>query len=222
MTVTLLTLRTRARERADMVNSRFVEDAELNRYINAAAKKYYDKLIEAYNLRYSKNPPASVSVVSGTDTYPLPSDFYKLLGVDVTIDGRKRDVKPFIFAERNRGNYETPSANYTVTLWYAPVLADLSADGDTIDTENGWEEYIILDAAIAMRLKEESDVADLMFERKAMEDRISGLAANRDAGSPERVVEVGEDEVGYPISGESLRYILIGTNIVFKVGANYP
>lgn len=50
---TLLELRTAARERADQVNSAFISDSELNRYINTAAKELYDILITAFDNDYS-------------------------------------------------------------------------------------------------------------------------------------------------------------------------
>ena len=79
--VTLLELRNRSRQRADMVNSKFVTDAELNTYINASYAELYDLLIASRGENYfvlSYNFTTSIN----QDTYALPADFYKLMGVD--------------------------------------------------------------------------------------------------------------------------------------------
>ncbi len=61
--------------------------------------------------------------------------------------------------------------------------------GDQIDGVNGWEEYIVVDAAIKALQKEESDVSVLMAQKAALTRRIEGAAANRDAGSPLSVTD---------------------------------
>ena len=46
--VTLADIKLRSREMADMVNSQFVSDDELKRYINASIQELYDVLIERF------------------------------------------------------------------------------------------------------------------------------------------------------------------------------
>ena len=46
-TRTRLELRTEVRQRADMVNSDFVTDNEINRYLNESISELYDMLISA-------------------------------------------------------------------------------------------------------------------------------------------------------------------------------
>src|SRR5678810_1497648 len=38
-----------------------------------------------------------------------------------------------------------PDAEYPVTVWYLPVVADLASDSDEFDGVAGWEEYIVWD-----------------------------------------------------------------------------
>ena len=47
-TVTLSTLRTQSRERADMVNSNFISDTELDDFVNEALLEYYDLMTTHY------------------------------------------------------------------------------------------------------------------------------------------------------------------------------
>lgn len=214
LTVTLAQLKTQSRQRADMENSTFIADSELTTMINASAAELYDLLIgvyEDYNLT-SQN----VSIVPNTDTYSLPTDFYKLRGVDLVLDnlGNAVTMKPFNFNERNaylftptwnvvglnylryhiQGNnirfVPVPNTSQTMKLWYIPAITRLVQDSDTLDGVNGYEEYVVLDAAIKMRVKEESDVQELMIQKQAMKQRIESMAQNRDAGMPEKVSDV--------------------------------
>ncbi len=59
---------------------------------------------------------------------------------------------------------------------------------------NGWDEYVIIDAAIKCLIKEESDVQVLLLQKQQMLKRIEDMAANRDAGDPERV---SDTSLGY-------------------------
>jgi hypothetical protein len=84
--VSLATLRARARERADMVGSSFVADTatSLDAWLNEGAQILHDKLVEAYGSEYLEKS-TTATTTTATD-YALPSDFYKLLGVDLLDD----------------------------------------------------------------------------------------------------------------------------------------
>ena len=210
---TLLDVRTQARERADMVNSQFVSDAEWNRYINASLYELYDLLVQKYGDHYFTSfPPYSFVTDGQSDWYALPPDFYKLVGVDLQINNSPNGfitLKPFNVGERNR--FSVPNlqscygimtnlryrvagqqawfipraaAGQTVRLFYVPRLSRLVEDTDVIDGISGWEEYVIVDAAIKAMVKEESDPAALMGQKAGLIARIESAAANRDAGNP--------------------------------------
>jgi hypothetical protein len=105
---TLAEIRLQARQRADMVQSEFVEDSELTNYVNASLAELHDLLISAYNEDYYME---SVSFDSdGTLSYDLPDGanysgagkFYKLRGVDASADGATwSNVRRFNFNKRN-------------------------------------------------------------------------------------------------------------------------
>lgn len=209
--VTLLELRTQARQRANMENSQFITDSELNSYINNSCTELYDLLIAKYEDYHATT--ANIPIVVGTDSYALPTDFYKLLGVDLVVDaqGNAVTLKPFMFAERNAYRFTptwnvvglaylryhmidsnirfvpVPNSPQTVKLWYIPALTKLSADADVLDGVSGWEEYVIVDAAIKMISKEEGATDALMIQKEALKKRIEMMAANRDPGSASRV-----------------------------------
>jgi hypothetical protein len=94
--IALSTLLLRSRQRADMVNSDFVDDTtEVTQWVNEAIASMYDKIIESREDYYVSS--TSFSTASGTDAYLIGSgqainisDFYKLKGVDVVFSGKDR------------------------------------------------------------------------------------------------------------------------------------
>lgn len=213
MSTTLLELRTKARERADMVNSQFVTDSELTGYVNSSIAELYDLLTSAFGSDYNLSSYSFVTVAS-TQDYALPADFYKLKGVDSQISGDLWfSIRPFNFNERNRnqdivwgliggpsiryrmvGNNirfsPMPTGPFNMRLWYVPVAAKLAADGDTFNDINQFSEYVVVDAAIKMMQKEESDVSVLMQQKMELRKRIEVMAADRDIGQPETVSDI--------------------------------
>jgi hypothetical protein len=97
--------------------------------------------------------------------------------------------------------------NGTYRLFYVPKRTpcftiagqpDNQATG-TIDGIQGWQQYVIIDAAIKCLRKEESDVNFLLAEKAALKERIEDIAVNRDAGSAQRVQDVSRSELGFNI-----------------------
>ena len=144
-------LRVACRQRADMVNSTFITDAELNSYINASYFELYDLLVQKYGNDYYVQE-YYFNLVGNQSRYDLPEDFFKLLGVDLSI-GSGPDgwvsLRPFTLAERNRystANVQTwigvtnlryrlsgnklwftpsPQTGQEIRLWYIPRLSEL-------------------------------------------------------------------------------------------------
>lgn len=211
--VSLSTLRSKSRFRADLVNSNFVTDAELNGYIQDSYKELYDLLVEAvedYGLTSS-----NVTISSG-NTMPIPATLYKLRGVDdITDTGNPRTVRKFMFGERNDYLFsermslgaEFADVMYRMlgsvieilppdraarpyTLWFVPTPTVPTADSDTIDVINGFDEYIVIDAAIKCKIKSEENHADLDKAKANMLDRVYRMRKNRDQNIPEKVTRI--------------------------------
>src|SRR4051812_11022033 len=109
-TMQLSDLRTAIRQRADMVNSKFVSDSELNSYINQSYFELYDLLIQKYGDNYFVATPYTFTTDGTSQLYDLPTDFFKLLGVDLALSASLDSyvtIRPFNFSERNR--YATPN-----------------------------------------------------------------------------------------------------------------
>lgn len=227
--ITLADLKYQSRLRADKVGSTYIKEDELLSYINKSGAELYDLLIGAYGNDYYLKE-AEFKVQHGVSDYDLPEDFYKLLGVDFQItQQRKLTLKPYMFNERNRyqeGAYwsavigisgpryhlqnnqikfrPTPDGAYTLVLHYIPCFTDLVEDTDVLNGVNGWEEYIILDAAIKMLMKEESDTSGLERQRDRILLRINTMAENRDASQSFKVNDVQKDWIN--IEGDTYRY----------------
>lgn len=220
---TLGAVRLAAQQRADMINNNFVTLQEWNDYINHSYAELYDILVQIYADDYFMT--ASVFQTDGriSGLYPLPNDFYKLMGIDLALGTTTPNSNPngwltlkkFVFIERNRyiygnvpvsflglqnlryrieGNYvefiPQPAGNQTLRYRYIPRAVTLLADSDILDGISGWDEYVIVDAAIKAMQKEESDVSVLMAQKMALIKRIESAASNRDAGEPEFVSDV--------------------------------
>lgn len=147
--------------------------------------------------------------------YSQAPALYKLYGVDLGLDSSQNayfTLKKFDFISRNQYVYPQltstllgvfnlryrlvggkimfipiPSASQPCGLWYFPRLTTLLADNDIMDTISGWDEYVIVDAAIKALQKEESDVSVLMAQKEALRQRIQDSAMNRDAGQADKI-----------------------------------
>jgi len=282
--VNLTELRTLARQRADQENSQFVTDTEITRYLNNSWGELYNLIIENFNDDYYTTSN-TFSLTSGTDTYDLPSDFYKSRGVDLVVTSTESvPLRRYNWAQRTRNSVTvyardyryriqkgsivftpSPSSNDSIKLWYIPspkrllsktttaitrgsttmwttgshefvvgdtitgqgflatdynvdqtvtavgtntVTTDLDSTGladptsygtieSRFDFYAGWDEYLIVDSAIKMQVKEEQDVTGLMVQKNQLVERIITESQNRDAGEPQVVTDVVSYEQFY-------------------------
>lgn len=221
MATTLLNARDRCKQQSDNVNASFLSDPEWNNLIGDSYVELYGLLATQYGEDYLVGPPFSITTDGTNNLFALPSDLFKLLGVDLQVQSSALWVtlKPFMFAERNSlglVNTPAPMAGQTVRLWYVPSPPAFDSDNDTLPTALlAYDEYIIADAVIKALAKEESDVSVFMARKQQIIERINGEASNRDAGSPTRIVDY------YRAPSVSMRYRLNGSNIWLS-GGNTP
>ena len=141
-TLTRLELRDAVRQRADIVNSQFITDAELNSYINQSYFELYDLLISKYGDNYYVAPVYTITTDGINDQYALPNNppsvpaFYKLLGVDLGLSNTSDSfvtIRPFEFIDRNRyavpnfqSFYGLTNLRYRINgdkIWFTPIPA---------------------------------------------------------------------------------------------------
>lgn len=214
-TRTLLQMRTRARQLADMVGSTFVSDPELTDIVNAHCQDLYDLLIEVRGQPYYATDHSWPTVV-GQENYALPTNFHVLSGAPMLYDGSDYfQMRTWEENERARllnltstniedvryrlvaGNLSLlpppQTTSWTLSIRYVPTFARLVNDADVFDGINGWEQWVELSSAITMMNKQEDDPAALMAERARVEGRIRKLAPARDAANPPRIVDTRRD-----------------------------
>jgi fibronectin type 3 domain-containing protein len=211
-------LRVMAQQRADLVGSNFVTMPEWNTYINQSYFELYDLLVTLYEDFFLASP-YTFTTDGVNNQFSMPSDFYKLMGVDCGQGNTNANawitLKKFEFIKRNRYVYPqvtstfmgvfnlgyrlmgnkimlipTPSSGQYLRVWYIPKLTQLLQDTDIVSGVSGWTEYVIIDAAIKAMQKEESDTTLLMQQKMMMIKRIEDSAMNRDAGQPDCISNV--------------------------------
>lgn len=145
--LSLLSIRTQSRQRADRVNSNVVTDAEWNNYIAQSYYELYDLLVTIYD-DYFLAPGAQFVTDGTTQFYPLPDgirsftnyttqqtyvapSFYKLLGVDLalsTAQNAQTTMAKFNFEDRNKFLY--PNSASTI---YGVFNMQYRVMGNTIE-----------------------------------------------------------------------------------------
>jgi hypothetical protein len=86
----------------------------------------------------------------------------------------------------------TPQKAYNLLMWYAPQWQDLVNDADLLEIADapGWQEFVVNQAVIAARIKEESDTTPLERRQQQIMSLIQMSMINRDMGQHSRVVDV--------------------------------
>lgn len=85
-------------------------------------------------------------------------------------------------------------AQVGVAMWYAPTYTPMVLDTDTPDVcvAPGWEEFVVNQAVIACRIKEESDTVQLERRQQQIMQLIEQSIINRDMGRHQHVVDVDD------------------------------
>lgn len=228
--VTLADVRNTVRQEADLVNSTFVTDAELNGWIRKSYAELYGQIVQAFGTDYFVQTP-STGYQFTTDGinqfFALPTSgsdqlCFKLLGVDVQVSSGIQQwiaLRPFAFADRNRAafpNTQIPQAGQVVRILYVPFPTLPTQDSDTLDGINGWDEFIVIDVALKCAGKEETDPSLLMARRQLMVDRLNSEIENRNASEHGgRIVDINKR--GYV----GMQYRLNGNNL-WLIGGPTP
>lgn len=217
MATSLADMVLRARQESDQVNSDFLSPAEWVTNVTQSYAELYGLVATVYGADYFVQTPSTgyLFTTDGVNQFfALPTDFFKLLGVDVLYGSANQwiQLKPFAFAQRNMysgTNQAIPAAGQTVRLFYVPTppVFDVGNDLLPVLVANGWDEYIAIDAAMKAMAKEESDVSVLAGRKAVFTKRLEDEATNRDAGNPAKVVDSrgrGSPSMSYRINGTNL------------------
>ena len=172
MATTLQQLITLTRQRSNMENNNFISDTELTTYLNNSLAELDDVLVTDYE-DYRLNTFQSVLPSDGlTNIIPIPSNLYKLRGVDFKINESQNGtfwltLFPFQLPERNRQRsgltnilvpYRTGlsyrladagiiimpqvQAGGTYQIWFTPKFVSLVETTDTLTIQMDTQAWI--------------------------------------------------------------------------------
>lgn len=148
----------------------FITDVESLTYLTNSYRKLLDLIIDS-----GGQDLVTTFATLTSPSYTLPATFYRVAGLDAQIDSNRWSALPrFMFQERNRRSVDTsfpfwriigttlmfdpPNATPTpLRLWYIAELNVAAATTDVVQTFGGWDEYLVMDMASQMLLKEERD-----------------------------------------------------------------
>ncbi len=185
MTVTLTQLIERVRQRTDTVNSDFVTDAEITQLLNCSYNELYGLLVTK---SLHRQETSYVLTLTGAAEYAMPSDFFALIGAYRTVGDDMVPLERFpdkfqpgtrsgdAMMYRVHGTrlvlYPIPSSG-TYTVVYIPLPGVMTDGTDTMDGVLGWEEFVVIDTAIQVLDKEESNTMHLEVKRDRILRRIN-------------------------------------------------
>jgi len=191
--ITLLELRTRALQAADMSTLaalNYLPLTEQNQRINDYHAELRDLCVLAYQDLFVSS--VTIDVASGTREYQLPADFYKYRHAFYTNGPRDKRLDAAI---RIMGNslimpmYFRPG---TISVTYIPQCPFLEDDTDTIDANipAGWEVYIAYGVAKTLREKAALDASGVTGDFNRTLARIKETATPRQASGRRRSKDV--------------------------------
>lgn len=203
-------LATKIRQRGDYENSEFITDTTLIDFIDSAHTEVYDLLVTKWEDYYTIE--ATFNTVADSAAYALPSNFYKLMGVDILHGDIFNRLYRYNLHERNSHqsglyNYQgntyqyrlqgstikfipTPDTVESLRMLFIPSASKLTALTDTIDGINGWEELVVLFALRRCQVREETSTAAVDKEIIRQVERLEISADARDAGEPESLQDL--------------------------------
>ena len=105
------------------------------------------------------------------------------------------------FVDSDEGTTDYNVTQTVTAVGAATVTTDLNSAGlsdpslfgkieSRYDFFSGWDEYLIITAAISALLKEEADASALFAIKQQLQDRIIAVSEMRDLGEPTTVTDV--------------------------------
>jgi hypothetical protein len=206
-TKTLAQIRLSVQTEGSYENSSDITGAVLNDYINKALVRGREILVKAWR-DYFTVAGTPFTVVSGTPSYALPTDFEHLRKVEISTDGGSRwhKLSPVDLDDTERHQsptsrryryrlqggttplalHPTPSAGTDqIRVWYIPYATELVNDSDTItiNVDAEYELYVAL-ALRKCRIREDLDTVQADATIADCTRRLTDMADERDADEP--------------------------------------
>lgn len=225
---TVTELVTNVRQRTNMEKSLFVTDTEIVGLLNRAHAELYD-LVVSVNENYFVNDstfalngdefyalPADLYKLIGVDLHVDSDRTISLRRFNFAERNKYKTTiyVPHIPASIYSYNVQglrikfipKPIETRDITLWYVPLPSKLvlsnpqTGEVSSLDIRLAmYDDYVTIDAAINVLIKEESSVTALESERQIAKERIIAAVSNRDQSEPDRIND--QYAVNYPYFG---------------------
>lgn len=172
--------------------------AVLNDIVNDAVYEAWDVIVGKWLDNFTTS--ASVAVVAGTDSYAVPSAFYKQRLLEhadqqrlspIALEDRSRFYgqtgRPTHYLLMNRliYLYPTPSANETITQWFVPIKAEMTSDADSLTLDVPIElKYILATGWRDILDRQNLDPSPAIAKMQAYEAKLRTASDSLDAGEP--------------------------------------
>jgi hypothetical protein len=184
-TVTLTQLQTDIATQADVVlgSSGRYSTTQVTRFINQSIQRFRERVSDLGINRYLVSTsdymnagPSGVYPFGLIDLSAVSPAVVRVFGVDLEYQTVVRTLKQISFTERDQFNgpnlnsvpaawaqyrdtqiaiFPPPDQAYFYTVWYLPLLSNLSSGSDTFDGVAGWEEFIIWDVVCRLLNKDQ-------------------------------------------------------------------
>lgn len=180
-----------------------ISDDLLERWIGLSLSRLYDILLDRDPERYSHS--INLLIMSGTQEYTLPPDYYRLQAIDIADDDKYYALRRLSLQDRNSLTsvsdkkdlrYEirdsqlylwpTPDFNGGIRLIYAPTFSLAATSFDTI---NNWQDYIAFDVAVKAAMRIAEDPTHYRVERDRLLSSITGKTVKADHAGPKTVAD---------------------------------
>jgi hypothetical protein len=208
--VTLTSLINIVRLRGDYLSSLTFTNAYITHEIQAGWAELYELVANTHEGYWDKD--STVTTVAAQSYIGLPSDCWRVQGVDI-LDGTEwRKLRQVGLKDRNRYGatkampaafrlsvrgaelFPTPDTAYTLRVSYTPIVTTLDDSGIQLF---GWEEYIITAALLLIDQRQEKPTGEREAELARVKLRVIEAANERRSPEPQYLnLYLGDDD-GY-------------------------
>jgi hypothetical protein len=216
---TVAALIKRARQRADHEKSLFVTDEEVLALLNRAHTELYDAIVQTHEYYFVAQYEFTIQGAVEAYPLPgdfyktlgvdLHIDAERSISLKKFNFTERNKYKTTIYAPHIPASIYTyqvqgldltfipkPRESRDATLWYVPLPKELvisnpqAGQTDVLDIRLAmYDDYLVIDAAINILMKEETDTSVLERERAEYMLRVVKSASNRDSNEPDRVTD---------------------------------
>lgn len=196
----LLQIENVVRQRGDYLKSQTFTPAYVQGEIQAAWSELYELIADTWEGWWDKQ--TQLATVAAQQQLALPSDAWRVLGLDILVSGYFHELRQVGIGDRNRFGptnkqpsayrlssrgfelYPTPDNVYTLQLTYTPMVTPLDPVTAT-QFYNDWQEYVVTSALLRLDQREERPLQERLVELERVKERIVKAASKRRAQEPE-------------------------------------